>query len=61
MLHDTGADGGTPVQIGKLIYNKVAASASARETVVSNKIILKLVGMRCMIFEWRIIINEQHE
>jgi hypothetical protein len=57
MLHDTGADGGTPVQIGKLIYKKVAVSVSARETVISNEIILKRVGMRCRIFEGRIMVN----
>jgi len=57
MLHDTGANGGTPVQIGKLIYNKLAVSVSARETVISNEIILKRVGMRCRIFEGRIMVN----
>jgi hypothetical protein len=57
MLHDTSADADTPVQIGKLIYVEVAVSASARETVVSNKIIVKTVGMRFMRSEGWIIIN----
>jgi uncharacterized protein YbaA (DUF1428 family) len=51
------AEWGTPVQIGKLINVKVALSASARETVVFNNIILKRIWMRCVIFEGRIIIH----
>jgi hypothetical protein len=57
MLHDTSGDAGTPVQIGKLIYVEVAVCASARETVVSNKIIVKRVGMRFTISQGWIIIN----
>jgi hypothetical protein len=57
MLHDTGADGGTIVQIGSLIYVKVAVYSLTRETAVSNKRILKGFGTRCMIFGRGIIIN----